>query len=56
MILNNGAQNEMQMFFLSVGFGQVWGKLAKNHSHPQKLACSYTYAAENASVRLLHKL
>jgi len=25
-------------------FGQVWGNLGKNHSHPQKFACSYTYA------------
>jgi len=24
-------------------FGQVWGNAGKSPSHPQKIACSYTY-------------
>jgi len=24
-------------------FGQVWGNLGKNPSHPHKFVCSYTY-------------
>jgi len=26
-----------------VFFGQVWGNVGKNASHPQKLPCSYTH-------------
>jgi len=26
-------------------FGQVWGNSGKNPSHPQKIACSYTYVS-----------
>jgi len=32
-------------------FGQVWGNSGKNPSHPQKFACSYTYACgQNEAV------
>jgi len=27
-------------------FGHLWGNSDKNPSHPQKFACSYTYAAD----------
>jgi len=33
-----------QMTFFGVFFGQVWQNSGKNPSHPQKFACSYTYA------------
>jgi len=29
--------------------GQVWGNSAKNPSHPQNFACSYTYGASICS-------
>jgi len=28
-------------------FGQVWGNLGKNPSHPQKFVCSCTYASRH---------
>jgi len=31
--------------FLWTFFGQVWGISDKTPSHPQKFACSYTYAS-----------
>jgi len=45
----NGTQNQnadvfMEIIFFGVFFGQVWGNLGKYPSHPQKFACSYTYA------------
>jgi len=30
-------------------FGQVWGNLGKNPSHPQKFTCSYTYVLNYGS-------
>jgi len=33
----------LEVIFFGVFFGQVWGNLGKNPSHPQKFACSYTY-------------
>jgi len=33
----------LEVTFFGVFFGQVWGNLGKNYSHPQKFACSYTY-------------
>jgi len=35
----------MLSFEKNVFFGQVWGTSGKNPSHPQKFACSYTYAS-----------
>jgi len=39
----------LEVIFFGVFFGQVWGNLGKNPSHPQKFACSYTYAQNTAS-------
>jgi len=47
LLEKNGAQNQhfLKVIFCSVVFfGQVWENLGKNPSHPQKFACSYTYA------------
>jgi len=50
--LKKCAQHEMkcsrlflEVIFFRIFFGQVWGNLGKNPSHPQKFACSYTYDA-----------
>jgi len=41
----NGVQNNMKSFFWRSLFMeyQVWNNSGKNLSHPQKVACSYTY-------------
>jgi len=34
-------------------FGQVWENLGKNPLHPQKFACSYTYATQHSRATVL---
>jgi len=51
MIWKKITQNEMKCslfwrsFLFGVFFGQIGGNLGKHPSHPQKFACSYTYAS-----------
>jgi len=42
MCLKSKYSRFLEVIF-GVFFGQVWGNVGKNASHPQKVACSYTY-------------
>jgi len=37
----------LEVILFEVFFGQIWGNLGKNLSHPQKFACSYTYVFQH---------
>jgi len=51
-----GAKNNMKSFlfgghFLWSFFGYVWENSGKNPSHPEKIACSFTYVLHHHRFR-----